>query len=725
MRRLLPIALLAGTVAVVWMFQELWGSTGVERARHNVVLISLDGLRADHLSGFGYPRKTTPGLDVRMDSAVRFTNAFTDSPDSLQAHASLLTSLRPTAHAADADRNLPLREGITTLGEELQIHDYDTIAFVDGGELDPKWKLNQGFFRYELTPRKGTETVDAFDRFRRKIYEANRWLKQREADERPFFMFFHSRILRPPFFAPHPASETWDREFPNASKRLVSLEHLRALETGQERLTPSQVRHVHAQYDAELTTLDYYLDDWLGRLFDGAGLRDDTIFIVTSTQGMELFEHGVVGVDHDTHFDTSLRIPLLMWIPGVSGRSVPSQVRLIDVMPTLYEILGVEATEPMQGESLVTRMQGMVQSDLPALSESFRTTYEVYSLRADGHRLVHDRKLAQPLLFDVTADPACRLNLASELPEITETMKSVLDEMIASDRELGRKVTSGGAPVEPSVRILDFQGTPCTFDSAPERVVSLVPSVTDTLASLGVADRLVGVTRYCVHPPGIAEGRQVVGGTKNPDIDAIEALEPDLVLANAEENRRIDVERLESRGIRVLVRLPRTVADAVEDLEAYGRLFGASEGAARLVSAIEARRASRPKLPRVPRVAVLVWWKPVMCVGPETYVEDLVRTVGGRLVPEESGSRYPKIELEDLAAMRPDVILLPSEPYAFSEVERDAIAAAVPAPVVFVDGEALTWHGARTAAGLAHLGDVLASALASDRSTQTGLDHAS
>jgi len=279
-----------------------------------------------------------------------------------------------------------------------------------------------------------------------------------------------------------------------------------------------------------------------------------------------------------------------------------------------------------------------------------------------------------------------------------------------------------------SLAILDFDGTRHVFDASPERVVSLVPSVTDTLAALGKTDRLVGVTRYCVHPRGIAEGRSVVGGTKNPDHAAIDRTRPDLVLANAEENRRIDVERLRERGHRVVVRLPRTVADAIDDVETYGRLFGAEDRAARLVGEIDVARAHPREVASRPRVAVLVWWKPLMCVGPSTYVEDLVRVAGGRLVPEAGAARYPKVGFDELAALRPDVVLLPSEPYAFAEAERDEVAERLGMAterVVFVDGEALTWHGARTAAGLAHLADVLSSAASGGRSTQTGLDHAS
>ena len=141
-------------------------------------------------------------------------------------------------------------------------------------------------------------------------------------------------------------------------------------------------------------------------------------------------------------FDTSLRVPMYIWIPGVSGRSVDSQVRLIDVMPTLYDLLGIDPTEPMQGKSLVTRIQGIEDADLPAFSERFQTTYAVQSLRADGYRLLHDRKLAAPVLFDTNADPLNQVNIAPQNPERTEAMKAKLESMVRDDENFPRPTSA-------------------------------------------------------------------------------------------------------------------------------------------------------------------------------------------------------------------------------------------------------------------------------------------
>ncbi len=436
MKRLVPIAALGGVVVFVWLLQEIGTKPPFERDTYNVVVISMDGWREDHRSGAGYPRATTPHLDALAEGAITFEQAFTPTPDSFEAHASLFTSMWPTTHGANQALNQPLRDDWITFAEELQVSGYDTVAFVDGGDLDPQWKLNQGFFRYDLVPRHETEASNSLAKFRRKIYDANQWLASREGvDERPFFLFFHSRVLRPPFQSPYPRNETFDPDYPDPSRRVVTLDDVRKIERGEKRLDASEVRHVIAQYDAELATVDFYLDDWLRRLFEGGGFADNTVFVLLSTQGMELLEHGTVGADSKLLVDTSLHVPLLWWVPGMDGRVVGSQVRLIDVLPTLYDLLGLEPTAPMQGESLVSHMLGRTAVDLPAFSEVYDKTYEIYSLREDGARILWDRKLPEPVFFDCDVDPDNTLNLKSEQPERAEALRTRLDEMLREARE--------------------------------------------------------------------------------------------------------------------------------------------------------------------------------------------------------------------------------------------------------------------------------------------------
>lgn len=218
------------------------------------------------------------------------------------------------------------------------------------------------------------------------------------------------------------------------------------------------------------------------------------------------------------------------------------------------------------------------------------------------------------------------------------------------------------------------------FDGRP-RVVSLVPSATETLLALG-AD-VVACTRFCNQP------LPTVGGTKNPDIDAIVALGPDLVVVDTEENRREDAERLEGAGLRLLVTSVRSVDDAVAVVD---RLADAS-GTATPELAI----ASGPLLDARLQAFVPIWRRPWMTVNGATYGASLLRSIGVDLVTAEFPTEYPTVELSDIALLSPDVVLVPSEPYSFTDAHLAELGEAFPASrIVRVDGEDLFWWGIRT-----------------------------
>ncbi|HEY8338994.1 MAG TPA: helical backbone metal receptor [Egibacteraceae bacterium] len=232
------------------------------------------------------------------------------------------------------------------------------------------------------------------------------------------------------------------------------------------------------------------------------------------------------------------------------------------------------------------------------------------------------------------------------------------------------------------------------------RIVSLVPSVTQTLAALGAADLVVGVTDYCRDgaPPAAAR----VGGTKNPDLDAVAALHPDVVVANTEENRPEDLDALRAAGVTVHETYPRTVADVEPLLRDLAAVAGDPVAAEPLVADLAVAReeaARRVPQPRVVAVT-LVWRRPWRAVGPDTYVDDLLWQCGFANALAGWDDRYPRLEPGLLLGA--DVVLLPSEPYAFGPDDRDAVADLVGDDVAqrFVDGALLTWHGARTAEAL-------------------------
>ncbi|MEX2205009.1 MAG: helical backbone metal receptor [Myxococcota bacterium] len=254
------------------------------------------------------------------------------------------------------------------------------------------------------------------------------------------------------------------------------------------------------------------------------------------------------------------------------------------------------------------------------------------------------------------------------------------------------------------MRIADALGREHAFPAPPRRIVSLVPSLTETLFALGVGGTLAGVTDFCVHPADGVAALPRVGGTKNPSLSAIRALAPDLVLANKEENRRRDVESLEAAGVAVFVTYARSVREAVAEIRLLGRICASEAPASRIAAEVEAalasvaaRRAGAPAT----STAALVWRDPFMVVGGDTFAHDLLLCCGARNPFAGAGpSRYPRVERGALEAAQPEVILLPTEPYAFGERDREELLALdCPASragrVHVIEGELLSWYGPR------------------------------
>lgn len=239
--------------------------------------------------------------------------------------------------------------------------------------------------------------------------------------------------------------------------------------------------------------------------------------------------------------------------------------------------------------------------------------------------------------------------------------------------------------------------------------MSLCPSITESLAALGLAESFAGVTRYCLHPREALAGVPRVGGTKNPDLAAVRALGPDLVFCNSEENREEDISALK-REFAVDVSHPRTVAEIPGLLRHFGSLTGrgkeSEEISLKVEKALERFENEARQRAGGFRFVYLIWKDPWMTVGPRTYVADLLRRVGGSLSLEESSdadtSDYPVTTEDAIVAARPDVLILPDEPYRFRE--RDAAfwreRLPVSTRVVLVPGDDFCWHGVRTLRGL-------------------------
>ncbi len=241
-----------------------------------------------------------------------------------------------------------------------------------------------------------------------------------------------------------------------------------------------------------------------------------------------------------------------------------------------------------------------------------------------------------------------------------------------------------------SVDVNDDLGHPVDLPHPPRRVVSLVPSLTEALA-VTVPGRLVGATDWCTHPADLDVPR--VRGTKNPDRTAIAALAPDLVVANQEENRELDVRRLRAAGVPVWVTRIETLDEA---LTSMGRLFDEVLGVGVPDWLATARQEWSAPPPPGPRVAVPVWRDPWMWVGARTFTGDLLARLG--LDNAVTAERYPKAEPDDVDA---DLVLLPDEPYVFTA--DDGPEAFPGTPTALVSGRLLTWYGPSLATARAEL----------------------
>lgn len=232
----------------------------------------------------------------------------------------------------------------------------------------------------------------------------------------------------------------------------------------------------------------------------------------------------------------------------------------------------------------------------------------------------------------------------------------------------------------------DDLGHPFRLAGPARRVVSLVPSLTESVAATR-PEALAGATIWCSHPADLDVPR--VRGTKNPDLRAIASLDPDVVLANQEENRRVDVERLRAAGIPVWVTVIRTLDEAFASL---GRVFAEALGWPEPAWLGQARDAWREPVPGPPvRAAIPIWRDPWMVVGSATFAGDVAARLGLDNVYGDQPERYPHVSLDDLAARGPELIVLPDEPYAFSPTDGPEMFPG--RRVALVEGRSLTWYG--------------------------------
>jgi len=240
----------------------------------------------------------------------------------------------------------------------------------------------------------------------------------------------------------------------------------------------------------------------------------------------------------------------------------------------------------------------------------------------------------------------------------------------------------------------DQTGHNVIIEKPPRRIISLVPSQTELLYYFGLNEEVVGITKFCVHPKAWFNAKTRVGGTKNIKPEIIRSLQPDLIIANKEENVKEQVEEL-STHFPVWISDVNNLADAYEMIEQIGTITARNETARKLVAEIKQEFSILKKDCPKTSACYLIWQKPYMTVGGDTFINAMMKTAGFENV-FKSDSRYPEITIEDMMARNPAIILLSSEPFPFTDKHVEELKTHFPGTaIILVDGELFSWYGSR------------------------------
>lgn len=242
--------------------------------------------------------------------------------------------------------------------------------------------------------------------------------------------------------------------------------------------------------------------------------------------------------------------------------------------------------------------------------------------------------------------------------------------------------------------VKDQMGRRVDVPEFPQRIISLVPSQTELLFNLGLEDRVVGVTKFCIHPEMWRQEKTIVGGTKQVNFDVIESMNPDLIIGNKEENDREFIEQLSTK-FSVWMSDIHNLNDALDMIEMLGEIVNKPlESEALVVDIIEQFEALTEVEFQTKKTAYLIWRKPFMAAGQNTFINDMMKKVGFENVITED--RYPELSLEAVQSLQPEVILLSSEPYPFKSEHLEELKVICPvAEIKLVDGEMFSWYGSR------------------------------
>lgn len=239
----------------------------------------------------------------------------------------------------------------------------------------------------------------------------------------------------------------------------------------------------------------------------------------------------------------------------------------------------------------------------------------------------------------------------------------------------------------------DQMGFKISIPTPPERIISLVPSQTELLSFLGLDDRVVGITKFCIHPSSWRSAKAIVGGTKTFNVDAIERLDPDLILGNKEENDKDGIERLKN-NFPVWMSDITTIQDALSMIKSVGLITGKHAESNECVAQVNEKLNCLKKW-QGQSVLYLIWKDPWMAAGKNTFIGSMLKTIGLENAVD-AGDRYPSLSLAEIQRLKPQYIFLSSEPYPFVRRHAEELRELAPfSNIVLVNGEMFSWYGSR------------------------------
>ena len=415
---------------------------GASTRRPNVILISIDTLRADRLGCYGYAKNTTPALDAFRREAVLFRTAIASASSTLPSHATIFTALAPQHHGATWPRNLPLADRFVTVTEVLRDAGYRTAALTGGGQLSPEYGLKQGFESYDVVDDGTFEQI---------VARAVPFLERSQKE--PFFLFLHTYEIHHPYW---PTPEDEARFASPAATTLPSYIDIRLLldiNGKKMHIGEADRAHISSAYDAEIASMDHGFRRLVAEL-KRLGVYDNSLIVFTSDHGEEHGEHGFAGWHSHTLYEELLRVPLLVRFPAAqhAGAEIGGVVGGIDISPLILEALGLPRSEPFDRFSLATALARGRPPAAPVLLWRDRQPSE--TVEHEGIRTA-DWKLIEGQLYDLRVDPWEQKDVAASHPDVvsdlTARMQALIrkyprpdTQAIAPDRETAQKLKALG-----------------------------------------------------------------------------------------------------------------------------------------------------------------------------------------------------------------------------------------------------------------------------------------